>query len=239
MAHGTRGRITWAATALLLGMIWSGTIAAQTAAHDSSGASSVRTIDNPDGGRIYLGAMSEQLTPKDALGRTLHRVSLLYGDRPQLGRLVQNPSGEIWAGFFTVTAKKQDGKPMAGLALVYAPKSGNAKGAVLVDNADRFPQTVNSMFAKLKQELGKGPAASSASQTFSRRFGSLHNDGDSREVGDPAKTTTSAKATAPAKAAAPVKSGPAQPLQRVAFPDGTGVIGLPAGWQCRRRRWET
>ena len=64
MAHGARSKISWAATALLLGMIWTGTIAAQTAAHDSSGASSVKTIDNPDGGRIYLGAMSEQLTPR-------------------------------------------------------------------------------------------------------------------------------------------------------------------------------
>ena len=93
--------------------------------------------------------MAGQPTPQDALGKTLHRVSILYGDRPQLGRLVQNSSGEILAGFFTVTAKKQDGKPMAGLALVYAPKSGSAGGAVLIDNVDRFPSTVNSMFVRL------------------------------------------------------------------------------------------
>ena len=123
---------------------------------------------------------------------------------------------------------------MAGLALVYAPKSGNAKGAVLVDNADRFPQTVNSMFARLKQELGKGPAASPASQTSAGVSATSTTAATPAKSGDPAKTTTSAKATAPAKAAAPVKSGPAQPLQRVAFPDGTGVIGLPAGWQMQK-----
>jgi hypothetical protein len=229
MAHGARRKMIWAAAALLLGMLWTGVSAAQAAAHDSSGAKSgVRSIDNPDGGRIYLGAMAGQLTPQDALGKTLHRVSLLYGDRPQLGRLVQNPSGEIWAGFFTVTAKKQDGKPMAGLALVYAPKSGSAKGAVLVDNADRFPSTVNSMFARLKQELGKAPAASPAAQP------SADVSATSTAAAAPATASAPAKATAPAKAAAPVKSAPAQPLQRVAFPDGTGVIGLPAGWQMQK-----
>ena len=70
MAHGARSKMIWAAAALLLGMLWTGTIAAQTAAHDSSGAKSgVRTIDNPDGGRIYLGAMAGQTTPQDAMGR--------------------------------------------------------------------------------------------------------------------------------------------------------------------------
>jgi hypothetical protein len=220
VAHRALRKMIWAATASLLGTLSTGKIAAQAPAHDTSGAQSgVRTIDNPDGGRIYLGAMAGQLTPQDALGKTLHRVSILYGDHPQLGRLVQNSSGEILAGFFTVTAKKQDGKPMAGLALVYAPKSGSANGAVLIDNVDRFPSTVNSMFARLKQELGKAPATSAAAQTSA---------GVSTTS---AKTATSAKATAPPKAAAPAKAAPAQPLQRVVFPDGTGVIGLPAGWQ--------
>jgi len=229
MVHGTRRMMFLPAGALLLGTLWTGASAAQAATHDSSNATSgIKIIDNPDGGRIYLGAMTGQLTPQDALGKTLHRVSLLYGDRPQLGRLVQNPSGEIWAGFFTVTAKKQDGKPMAGLALVYAPKSGDAKGAVLVDNADRFPKTVNSMFATLKQELGRGPASSSGAQP------SPGASATSTTASAPKKTADPAKATAPEKTKAPVKSGPAQPLQRVAFPDGTGVIGLPAGWQMQK-----
>lgn len=206
MAHRAPRKMTWTATALLLGTLWVGRLAAQAPAHDSI---VVRTIDNPDGGRIYLGALAGQHTPQDAMGKTLHSVSIRYGDRPKLGRLAQSPSGDILAGFFTVTAKKQDGKPMAGLALVYAPKSGDAKGATLVDNADRFPSTVNSMFARLKQELGKTPATSAA------------------RPGGGASTSS-------AKAAAPVKSAPAQPLQAVLFPDNTGVIGLPAGWQMKK-----
>jgi hypothetical protein len=215
MAHRALRKLKRPAMALLLGSLWIGRIAAQAPAHDSSG---VKTIDNPDGGRIYLGGLAGQATPQVAMGKILHRVSILYGDRPQLGRLVKSPTGEILAGFFTVTAKKQDGKPMSGLALVYAPKSGSAKGAVLIDKADRFPSTVNSMFATLKKELGKAPATSQASNA----------GGAGSEAGSAAAP---AKTASHSKAAAPVKSGPAQPLQRVMFPDGTGVIGLPAGWQ--------
>ncbi|HZS62705.1 MAG TPA: hypothetical protein VFA43_25825 [Gemmatimonadaceae bacterium] len=135
------------------------TIAIVSALWVSVASAQVKTIDNPGGGRIYLGALAGQPTPQEAFGKTLHQVSLLCGDRPRLGQLVQNKTGELLAGFFTVTGKNQDGKPMAGMALVYAPKTGSAGGAVLMDNADRFPSTVNSMFARLKQELMAGPAA--------------------------------------------------------------------------------
>jgi hypothetical protein len=93
---------------------------------------------------------------------------------------------------------------MEGLAIVYAPKSGTAGGAVLMDDADRFPTTVNAMFARLKQELG-APASSSGAQS------------SSGGPGTPAPGAASA--------------APPQPLQPSVFPDGTGVIRLPAGWQ--------
>jgi hypothetical protein len=179
----------------VLGTLLTGSIAAQ--AHDSGIAKHLKTIDNPGGGRIYVDAIAGQSQPQEALANTLHGIHVQYGDRPQLGRLVQSPGGEIVAGFFTVTAKKEDGKPMAGLALVYAPKSGSAKGAVLIDKVDRFPSTVNSMFATLKQELSTETANAKSSSA-----GSAHP-----------------------------KFAPAQSLNRVAFTDGTGVIGLPAGWQ--------
>ncbi len=142
------------------------------------------------------------------MGKVLQRVTALCGDRPQLGKLDKNTTGEILAGFFTVTGKNQDGKPMEGLAIVYAPKTGTAGGAVLLDDADRFPSTVNAMFARLKQELG-APANSSAAPSSAAGSGALLR---LRCCGGSAK------------------AGPPQPLQPV-FPDGTGVIGLPAGWQ--------
>jgi hypothetical protein len=145
----------WAAGAMLPVALLSGMSVAQAPAQSSGGAQSgVRTIAVPSGGTIYLGAMAGQLAPQDAMGKVMQRVTALCGDRPQLGKLDKNTSGEILAGFFTVTGKNLDGKPMEGLAIVYAPKSGTAGGAVLMDTADRFPTTVNTMFARLKQGLG-------------------------------------------------------------------------------------
>jgi hypothetical protein len=120
----------------------------------------LKNIQNADGNRIVFGQLASQLTPQAAMGQLLHQVSLVYGDRPQLGRLLQNPSGEILAAFFTVTAKKQDGQPMAGLALASLPQNGNATAAILADHADRFPSRVNSLFQRLKQEMGAAQPSS-------------------------------------------------------------------------------
>jgi hypothetical protein len=199
--------------ALLLGALWTLTSAAQAPAADSGAVlTGVKTIENPGGGRIYLGKMAGQPTPPEAMGKVMQRVTALCGDRPQLGKLVKNSTGEILAGFFSVTGTNLDGKPMEGLAIVYAPKSGTAGGAVLLDDASRFPTTVNPMFALLKQQLGAAPSNGTVSKASA---GSAKTAASSASSG-------SAKATAPAKA---------QPLESHAFPDGTGSIGLPAGWQ--------
>jgi hypothetical protein len=223
MSHKAQRRMICAATAML-GMLGTGIGAAQAPAQSGAAQGAVRTINNPGGGKIFIGAIAGQPTPQVALGKTLHAVSVLCGDRPQLGKLVQNPSGVILAGFFTVTGKKQDGKPMAGLAIAYAPKAGAAGGAVLLDYADRFPTTVNSMFVTLKQTLGAAPAGSTATPASTAAPGS---------AGSGTSGASSASASS-GTAAATAPSGPAQPLQRAVFPDGTGVIGLPAGWQMQQ-----
>src|ERR1700739_3611728 len=186
--------------------------AAAQAGQSSTATGNIKAIDMPNGGHIYMGALAGQPTPEDAMGKVMQKVTALCGDRPQLGKLDKNTTGEILAGFFTVTDKNLDGKPMQGLAIVYAPKTGVAGGAVLLDDADRFPTTGNAMFAHLKQSLGVPPSSSGA-QASAGGTGAAANAGSS------------------AATAAPVKLGPALPLQRAVFPDGTGSIGLPAGWQ--------
>jgi hypothetical protein len=175
----------------------------------------LKTIENPGGGHIVLGVLPGQLTPQAAMGQVLHRVSVLSGDRPQLSRVLQSPDGSIVAVLFTVTAKNQDNKPMAGLAIVSAPKTGNTEAALLTDYADRFPSTITSMFQRLKQELGATLSSSSASPSSA-----------------PSKGSAAPPATA--GAAPPKPSAPAQPLTPVPFPDGSGRIGLPSGWSMVR-----
>jgi hypothetical protein len=176
-------------------------------------------VKAPGGGQISFGPLSGQMTPEAAMGNLLHRVSVYCGDRPVMGKPVQGDNGDILEVFFTVTGKNQDGKPMAGLAIVSAPKNDIARAAVLSDYADTFPTTVNSMFALLKQRMGTTPAPAASSKQ------SAPSGGSSATAAPAAKPKTSGTAAAPAKA------GPAQPLVLNRFPDGTGAIGLPAGWK--------
>ncbi len=176
-------------------------------------------VKAPGGGQISYGPLSGQMTPEAAMGNVLHRVSVYCGDRPVMGKLVQGDSGDILEVFFTVTGKKQDGKPMAGLAIVSAPKNDIARVAVLSDYADTFPTTVNSMFALLKQKMGNTPAPPPAANSQSTPSGTTS-----------AAAAPASKPKSSSTAAAPVKAGPAQPLVLNRFPDGSGAIGLPAGW---------
>lgn len=181
-------------------------------------AAPLTMVKAPGGGQITFGPLSGPMTPQAAMGEILHRVSVYCGDRPVMGKLVQGQSGDILAVFFTVTGKKQDGKPMAGLAIVSAPSNETARVAVLSDYADSFPTTVNSMFALLKQRMGNTPTPASS------------NTQNAPSGGSSGAAAPTAKPQSSAAAATPAKAGPALPLVPAKFPDGTGVIGLPAGW---------
>jgi len=176
-------------------------------------APTFKTIQNTGGGTIVYGPLSGQLSFQAALSETLKQVDSDYGDRPQLGKVLQNKAGTIWEGFFTVANKKKGGAKMAGLVIVYAPKTGTAGGATLIDTTDRFPQTVNSMLQRLVQEVtNNAKTAQSTPQGASGGSG-----------GSSASTS-----------AANVKAAPAQKLQPYVFPDGSGSMGLPQGWTVSR-----
>ena len=177
-------------------------VEAGSGANDSSaGTTTVKTIKNPGGGTIIYGPLSGQLTPRAALGETLKRIDNDYGDKPQLGNALRNQAGTIWEGFFTVNNKKQGNIPMTGLVIIYAPKSGTAGGATLIDTAANFPRSANSMLQTLVQQVtNNAKAARNRSQS-----------------GAPRPTAN-------------VASEPAQKLTPYVFPDSSGSIGLPPGW---------
>jgi hypothetical protein len=187
---------------LLCSFTHSPVVEAGSGTTDSSAATStVKTIKNPGGGTIVYGPLSGQLTPRAALSETLKRIDNDYGDKPQLGKVLQNQAGTIWEGFFTVNNKKQGNAPMTGLVIVYAPKSGTAGGATLIDTTANFPKSANSMLQSLVQQVtNNAKAAQNASQAGA------------------------------SSATANVASGPAQKLTPYIFPDGSGSIGLPPGW---------
>jgi hypothetical protein len=172
-----------------------------------SSSPSLKTVQNPSGGTIVYGAVSGQQTYKTVLSVMLKRVEADYGDRPQLGNMLQSRNGNFWEGFFAFANKKQSGSAaMTGMVVIYAPQSGTAGGATMIDTTANFPKSANSMVQTLVHTIQSGSQA--------------------------VQNTTTGASSAPAASAAPsAASGPAQKLTPYAFPDGTGAISLPAGWK--------
>jgi hypothetical protein len=169
----------------------------------------IRTIDVPGGGHVMFGPLAGQLTPQSAIGKVLHVVSQHCGDRPQITNILKASNGDILAAFFTVAAKNQDGRQLAGLVIASAPKASPASAVLLYDDASRFPASFDSLFKRLQQELAASPSA----------------------LGPPSTSSPSASSSASdSPSSLPAATAPAAPLQPFQFPDGTGAIGLPAGW---------
>ena len=185
---------------------------AQVSNTTNSGSPALKTIQNPGGGTIVYGAVPGQQTYQTVLSVMLKRVEADYGDRPQLGNMLQSRNGNFWEGFFTFANKKQGAAtPMTGMTIIYAPQSGTAGGATLIDTTANFTKSANSMVQTLVQTIQKG---SQAAQNTTNG-------------------ATSAPATAAASGSAPKApvSGAAQQLVPYAFPDRTAAISLPAGWK--------
>jgi hypothetical protein len=149
----------YALSLMVMGLATTGAIAA-------IGSGTFRTIQNSGGGTIVFGALTGQMTPQAALNATLKQVDTSYGNQPQLGKVLQNKAGTVWESFFTVN-DKAGGTAMTGMVIVYAPQSGTAAGAYLIDTSARFPQSVNSMFQTLVQQVTGGASASAPASSGS------------------------------------------------------------------------
>jgi hypothetical protein len=155
----------------------------------------LKTINNPGGGQIVYGPMDPQPSLQAAMGTMLHLVHGHYGEKPQVGRLVQDHAGKQLAAFFNLTDHNFGSGRIGGLVMVYMSQGSKPMAAVLTDTSQRFPQTVNSMLQRLNSEWRASMPAS------------------------------------PGSGGGSAGSVSAAPLNQVNFPDGTGSVGLPAGWQ--------
>jgi hypothetical protein len=111
----------------------------------------LKTIDYPGGGQILYGPLPDQSTLKDAMVAMLRNIHGHFGERPQIGNLFQTHGSDSLAAFFTVTAKNQGGKHIAGLVIVAMPSGSKAAAGVIYDDADRFSKTLNPMMKKLNE----------------------------------------------------------------------------------------
>jgi hypothetical protein len=101
---------------------------------------SLKVIESPGGGQVVFGNLT-QSTPPSAMAAVLRYVHTHFGDSPVVGKVFQSRDGANFGAFFTVTAKTQGNKRIAGLALVSLAGGTNPAAAVLYDDSSRFAAT--------------------------------------------------------------------------------------------------
>lgn len=109
------------------------------------------TIDYPGGGKITYGPLAGQSSLPGAMGEILRNIHSHFGDRPQIGKFFQTRGSDSVATFFTLTAKNEGGKQIAGLAIVAMPRGAKPAAGVIYDDAQRFGKTANPMMKKLNE----------------------------------------------------------------------------------------
>ena len=126
--------------------------------------SSLKVIDNPGGGQVVYGAVDQDTAPT-AMAAVLHYVHTHFGEAPAVGKVFQSRDGQNFGAFFTVSAKTQGNKRIAGLAIVSVAPGTRPAAAVLFDEASRFAKTEPILLRALTDawRSASTPAAPSAS----------------------------------------------------------------------------
>ena len=165
------------------------------------------------------------------MGKVLQYVESNFGARPDVDKVMKSPDGNSLAVTFTVSPK---GKPqMAGLALVAVSATGPGAGAVLSDTPDHLRTSLRPMLTTLQGVAAKAGSAE-AQAAIANASGS---EAPSASTSVSKSATKTSGAPAASTAATPVKaSAPAQKLIQTNFPDGSGSVGLPAGWRMTNAR---
>src|ERR1700732_125500 len=109
-------------------------VLAFTIAANADSGGGLKTIDNPGGGQIVYGPLTNVTSMRDAMAAMLHNVHGHFGDKPHIGKLFQTKGSDSVATFFQLTAKNQGNKPIAGMVIVCIPEGAkDGAAAVLYD----------------------------------------------------------------------------------------------------------
>lgn len=103
----------------------------------------LKIIDNPGGGQIVYGPLSDQSTMKGAMIAMLRSIHGHFGEKPVIGDFFEAKGSNSVATFFTTHAKKQGGGATAvsGMVIVSMAQGSTPIGAVLYDDSARFART--------------------------------------------------------------------------------------------------
>jgi hypothetical protein len=145
-------------------------ILAGVCAHNACAQTPLKTINNPQGGKIVYGLVDGATTPAMAMARVLHIIQNNCGDKPQVGRVFRVRGSNSDAVFFTVTNHAGGNVPLAGMVLASQTGPNAVEAALVSDAAARFGSTMNPLLSQLfdvwhpvgaEQASGPAPGARS------------------------------------------------------------------------------
>ena len=90
-------------------------------AHNACAQTPLKTIDNPQGGKIVYGLVDGATTQPAAMAKVLRIVHNDCGEEPQVGRVFKVRGTDSDAVFFTVVNHPQGNKQVAGLVIASRP----------------------------------------------------------------------------------------------------------------------
>jgi hypothetical protein len=128
----------------------------------AEGSNTLKTIENPGGGQVVYGPVEGQSSLQGGMGEMLRNIHGHFGNRPQLGQIFQAKGSNSIAAFFTLIARTQGNKPIAGLVIVSMAQGAEPTGAVLYDDAAHFPKTEPVLLNKLNEAWRSAVTATAA-----------------------------------------------------------------------------
>ncbi len=111
----------------------------------------LKFINNPGGGQVVYGTVDNKTTAQSAMAFMLQQVHGHFADRPQVSKIFQVRNTTSYAAFFTLIAKNDGNRPIAGEVIVSMPDGGKPIAAVLYDNSDNFTHSQPVMLRKLNE----------------------------------------------------------------------------------------
>ena len=145
--------------------------------HTAGAQTPLKTINNPQGGKIVYGLVDGATTQPAAMAQVLRIVHNNCGERPQVGRVFKVRGTDSVAVFFTVVNHPQGNKQVAGMVIAAPSGPNQIEAAMVSDDAARFGSTVNPMLNRLFSEWhpgGGGQASAPAAGGRSGLAGKLH-----------------------------------------------------------------
>ncbi len=149
-------------------------LSATSSAEQGPSDDALHLIDNPGGGQIVYGTIDNQHTPGSAMGFMLKQVHGHFGNRPQVSNVFQIRSTSSYGAFFTLVAKNQGDKAIAGEVIVSMPPGGQPAAAVLTDDASHFTHSQPVMMKKLNDAWHRNNAAPAATSDSAGPSTPLH-----------------------------------------------------------------